>query len=84
MPRFLTLRRKATCTDCRSPLLVGEQVRYYSQRNVYCAGKHKLTPTSNPPLGLVRSRQDKYGFYAPDGTKLGSGCKCIDYPCCGH
>jgi hypothetical protein len=34
--------------------------------------------------GAIASHYDRFGVYAPDGTKLGSSCGCIDYPCCGH
>ena len=34
--------------------------------------------------GEVASLLDRYGAYTPDGVKIGSGCGCEDYPCCGH
>lgn len=34
--------------------------------------------------GARNSHYDRMGLYAHDGTKLASGCQCIDYPCCGH
>lgn len=34
--------------------------------------------------GAIASHYDPIGVYAMDGTKLGSTCRCIDYPCCGH
>lgn len=36
------------------------------------------------PLGYTLSCQDPYGIYTPDGQKIGSTCRCEDYPCCGH
>ena len=36
------------------------------------------------PLGMTMSRYDRHGVYLPNGQKIGSTCKCEDYPCCGH
>lgn len=43
-----------------------------------------LDDLDDKPLGYILSRQDPYGIYTPAGNRIGSTCKCEDYPCCGH
>jgi len=92
--KIITLDRPGTCNDCGSHLPIGTRAKYYGPGRLYGIGCH-VKPASLPsarksgyresePLGLTRSRYDRYGVYAHDGTHLGSTCGCEDYPCCGH
>jgi hypothetical protein len=89
----MTLTHQAKCADCGAELSAGTSVRGgYRSGAVYGLDCHAKAPAAKPrrtrgyePLGQRRSRYDRYGVYAADGTCIGRvSCGCEDYPCCGH
>jgi hypothetical protein len=86
MAKTITLQYAAACRDCGAELQPGAKARWYGRGRVYGLDCHEQTPRERggEPLGQTLSRYDRYGIYSGDGTRLGSHCRCEDYPCCGH
>ena len=76
----------STCPTCGRRIKKGDSVEWSKGRKAVHADCSDVTPAyrEGEPLGLTRSRHDRYGVYAADGHRMGSTCGCIDYPCCGH
>ncbi len=97
---IITLQREGTCADCGATLPAGTQARWYRNGLVYgltCHPKRERGARArrrsddrtafekgDRSPGAIASHYDRSGVYAHDGTRLGSSCGCIDYPCCGH
>jgi hypothetical protein len=92
---IITLRYDSTCRDCGAPLAAGTKARWYKGGKTYGLDCHTMSAPGvgsertayergDRSRGALYSHYDRSGVYAVDGTKLGSTCGCIDYPCCGH
>ena len=95
--RTFPARRRGNCGECGGQIKRGEEIKWDRSRKIACHNdcspdqdEHYLGDgpsigyQDGEPEGLTRSRYDRYGVYAADGTKLGTTCGCEDYPCCGH
>ncbi len=90
--KTIKLRFAAVCRDCGAELPAGAEARWYGRGKVYGIGCHDAPARRDATAyergdtspGDIASHYDRIGVYAVDGTKLGSMCRCEDYPCCGH
>ena len=96
----LRLRWAAKCRDCGADRPAGTLAKWYGRGRVYGIDCHDRNGASTGRTGNVgealrrqangacagevASLVDPYGAYTADGVKIGSGCGCEDYPCCGH
>lgn len=88
MAKIIKLKYPGRCADCGARLPVGSRAKWYGRGRVYgldCHGDSKSAfQRGDRSPGAIASHYDRYGVYTPDGSKIGSTCGCIDYPCCGH
>ena len=80
--RTFPARRRGTCGECGGQIKRGEEIQWDRSRRVAChndcspdqdehyVGDGPSCYQEGEPGGLTRSRYDRYGVYAHDGTHI--------------